>query len=58
MYVLYYLIMQFSCVFRPMFYNIIVSYKIALRVNRRSVRTVNAVDFLSSPHDATPSFHG
>ena len=31
------------------------NYKTALRMNRRSVRTVNAVDFLFSPHDATPS---
>ncbi|KAL5517632.1 hypothetical protein EMCRGX_G003214 [Ephydatia muelleri] len=30
----------------------------ALRVNRRSIRTVNAVDFLLSPHDAPPSLYG
>ena len=41
----------------PMFYNII-TIKNALRVNRRSVRTVNAVDFLFSPHDAIPFLCG
>ena len=35
----------------PMFYDIIT-------IKRRSVRTVNAVDFLFSPHDATPSLYG
>ena len=34
------------------------NYKNALRVNRRSVRTVNAVDFLFLPHDVTPSLYG
>ena len=37
-----------------MFFN----YNNALRVNRHSVGTVNAVDFLFSPHDATPSLYG
>ena len=41
-----------------MFYNMHYNYKNALRVNRRSVQTVNAVDFLFSPHDATPSLYG